>query len=216
MYIADNILKYHLRNVYFLCGTACGGKTTMARALAQKYGFTCYNDDTNYDEHAKSIADPYYQPATTRTFDNWADYFMRPYLEYHQALQDGLAEQCPMILIDLIKLSADKPVVVDMHMPPSVAMSIAEPNRIAYLIASPQLVLEDYYDRDGHRDILACIKGLPEGDAALANCNKVLAYGTEQCVNQVKDSGVFYIERTRQSAVADTLRQLEAHFGLQP
>ena len=35
MKIANNIIKEHLKNVYFLCGGAYGGKTTMARLLAE-------------------------------------------------------------------------------------------------------------------------------------------------------------------------------------
>ncbi len=37
MHIADNIIRHHLRNMYFLAGTACGGKTTMSRALAENH-----------------------------------------------------------------------------------------------------------------------------------------------------------------------------------
>ena len=42
MKIVNNIIKEHLKNVYFLCGGAYGGKTTMARLLEEKYGFIRY------------------------------------------------------------------------------------------------------------------------------------------------------------------------------
>ena len=42
MKIANNIIKEHLKNVYFLCGGAYGGKTTMARLLEEKHGFIRY------------------------------------------------------------------------------------------------------------------------------------------------------------------------------
>lgn len=38
MNIEDNILKSYLKNVIFISGLACGGKSTMAKALADKYG----------------------------------------------------------------------------------------------------------------------------------------------------------------------------------
>jgi adenylate kinase family enzyme len=38
MNITENILKHNLENVLFLVGSACGGKTTMAREIAQKHG----------------------------------------------------------------------------------------------------------------------------------------------------------------------------------
>ena len=39
MKIANNIIKEHLKNVYFLCGGAYGGKTTMAE-LREEAEFT--------------------------------------------------------------------------------------------------------------------------------------------------------------------------------
>ena len=39
MIFQDNIMKEYLKNVYFITGTPCGGKTTVSRALAEKYGF---------------------------------------------------------------------------------------------------------------------------------------------------------------------------------
>ena len=51
MNIQDNILKQYLKNVYFVCGTACGGKSTLSRALAEKHGFLLYDADARFDEH---------------------------------------------------------------------------------------------------------------------------------------------------------------------
>ena len=38
MQIENNILRYYLRNVYFITGTAYAGKSTAARMLAERYG----------------------------------------------------------------------------------------------------------------------------------------------------------------------------------
>ena len=51
MNIQDNILKQYLKNVYFVCGTACGGKSTLSRALAEKHSFLLYDADARFDEH---------------------------------------------------------------------------------------------------------------------------------------------------------------------
>ena len=37
MNIENNILKYYLRNCYFINGTAYAGKSTMCAMLAQRY-----------------------------------------------------------------------------------------------------------------------------------------------------------------------------------
>lgn len=45
MNIADNVLKHHLKHVYWVSGTNCGGKTTMTNYLARKHGVVVYDSD---------------------------------------------------------------------------------------------------------------------------------------------------------------------------
>lgn len=40
MKIENNIIKAHLKNVYFVSGNACAGKSTMAKMLAEKYNLS--------------------------------------------------------------------------------------------------------------------------------------------------------------------------------
>ena len=53
MIFQDNIIKQYLKNVYFIAGTPCGGKTTVSRALAKKYGIMVYDIDERFDEIVK-------------------------------------------------------------------------------------------------------------------------------------------------------------------
>ena len=43
--ISDNIIKYYLRNVYFINGQSYAGKSTMVKMLAERYNmvFCCEN-----------------------------------------------------------------------------------------------------------------------------------------------------------------------------
>lgn len=36
MIFQDNVIKEYLKNVYFITGTPCGGKTTISRELAKR------------------------------------------------------------------------------------------------------------------------------------------------------------------------------------
>lgn len=55
MIFQDNVIKEYLKNVYFITGTPCGGKTTVSRALAEKYGFELFDVDERFDEHKKNV-----------------------------------------------------------------------------------------------------------------------------------------------------------------
>ena len=112
MKIADNVLEYHLRNVYWVCGSACGGKSTMAKALAKKHDLILYNADEKVFIH-KELASPWEQPAMCRHFVDWEWFFNRPTQEYVNWLEDALNEEMSMIIMDLLHLAKDKPVIVD-------------------------------------------------------------------------------------------------------
>ena len=47
----DNYTKEDFKNVYFITGTATGGKTTISKLLAQKYNFVRYDVDEEFDRH---------------------------------------------------------------------------------------------------------------------------------------------------------------------
>lgn len=213
MRISSNILKHHLKNAYFLSGTACGGKTTMAKILSEKHGFILYNGSIHHEGH-REVATPDEQPNLTRVFLSWECYFNRPVSEYWQWLSDCREEQLEMILVDLLKLPNDQKIMVDMHLTPEVAKEITDFERVAFLIAEPDLVIRDYFDRDDHRDMLECIMSLSDPDKALKNVADVLAHGVKKDLESVYESGLFYIKRDENSTTEETLRLLERHLNL--
>ena len=213
MNIPSNFFKHYLRNVYFFCGTACGGKTTISKAFAEKHGFFWLDEDT-LNKQMIDIAEPEHQRAWCSRPTDWEIYFNRPYMEYHQWLRDCGDEMLPMQLLELTRLSADQKVAVDMYnMPPKMALELTELNRIIFLVTTPRLVVRDYYDRPGHREIFDCIMGLHDPQAALENTNKMLAYGTQLFLDELYQSGLYYLMRDDDSRIDKTLAMVEKHFG---
>lgn len=74
MKIKDKIIKEYLKNVYFVTGTPCGGKTTISRVLAEKHCFTVYDVDEKFANH-KSLSNSIDQPAMNKRFANADDFF---------------------------------------------------------------------------------------------------------------------------------------------
>ena len=81
MIFQDNVIKEYLKNVYFITGTPCGGKTTVSRALAEKYGFELFDVDERFDEH-KKMSNPLFQPAMNTYFNSADEFFGRTVEEY--------------------------------------------------------------------------------------------------------------------------------------
>ena len=97
--------KEQFKNVYFITGTATGGKTTISKALAEKYGWLRYDVDERFDEH-KKLSNPTDQPNMNKTFKDADEFFLRDTNEYVQWLKDNSSEQMEFIVIDKAMLDS--------------------------------------------------------------------------------------------------------------
>ena len=214
MNIAENILKHSLQNVYFLTGTACAGKTTMARELSKKYGFVHFNDNWNEENYKiwESIISEKYQPKTYERMklDN-EQYFSR---SVEECLQDNkILEYIQFSIIELIKLSVSKVVIADIWAPMDLIFEISDYNRVACLLAPGTLIVRDYYDRDDHKDYTNAIKSLKDPQKAFAIQNELFIRGAKEFEEEAKRLKLFTIMRTDESTVHGHLKLLEEHFG---
>ena len=114
MRVSDSVLRAHLRNVYWVAGAACGGKTTIASQLAHRHGFIAYHPEERNEEHRK-LANPNDHPNMLLSFQGWEWFFGRPVDEYASTIINADQERFEMVIVDAIKLSRDHIVVVDAH-----------------------------------------------------------------------------------------------------
>ena len=220
MNIANNILKHSLQNVYFLMGTACGGKTTMAKEISKKHGFIHFNDNWNEDNFKvwQSIIDAKYQPnATKRKEIDWEEYFSRSVEEFLTDKNDnhGTNEQLEFSIIELVKLSQNKKVIADIWIEDwNFLMEISDYSRITCLLAPGELIIRDYYERADHKDFTDCIKSLKEPAKKFETQNELFRIGAREMAEKAEKYGLLSILRTEESTVENTLLLLEEHFNL--
>ena len=220
MNIAENILKHNLQNVYFLTGTACGGKTTASKALCEKYGFIHFNDNWHEDSFKiwQSIIDKKYQKRASKRQEvtDWEAHFGRSIEEFlAEGDYNGYDEYLEYAIIELIKLSQNNKVVADVLVPMKLLVEISDYNRIACLLAKPELVTcENYGKREDHREFLECLLSLKEPEKKIAVQDELFRIGVESIYEDVKKYNIFNIIRTEDSTVENTLEMLELHFGL--
>lgn len=210
----NNYKKEQFKNVYFIAGTATGGKTTISKALAEKYGWLRYDVDERFDKHQK-LSNPIDQPNMNKSFKNADEFFLRDVDEYVQWLKDNSAEQMEFILEDLVKLSQNQIVVCDLHLTVEEAKTIAEPNQVVFLIReNNDNIIDDYCHRPSHVGFNSFINSASNPALAKQNCNEVLRVINEERCDAIRNSNFFYIERNEKSTVKNTLKQVEDHFGL--
>lgn len=140
MIFQDNVMKEYLKNVYFVTGTPCGGKTTISRELAKRHNIVVYDVDEQFENHQK-VSNAVYQPAMNKVFRNADEFFGRTVSEYKKWLIDNTREQLDFVLLDLIRLSQSQNVLCDCHLTMEQAEKITEPSRIVFLIKDPTNII---------------------------------------------------------------------------
>ena len=224
MNIAENILKHSLQNVYFLTGTACGGKTTMAKALSKKHGFIHFSDNWHEDNFKvwQSLIDEKYQPISGKKENatDWEAYFGRTVEEFldDKKNNNGNREQLEFSIIEIIKLAQNNKVVADIWFDTDDDMrllaEISDYNRIACLLAPAKLIIRDYYDRADHIEFTECIKSLKDPEKKFETQNELWRIHAKEEAEIAKKYNFFTITRTEESTVEKTLKILEEHFRL--
>lgn len=111
MYIADSTIRAKLKNVYFIWGR---GKTTIANELRRKHGFYIYDVDDSRNRHWRN-AIPEDQPYMCRNYEK--EYGVKSFWELPAEVvadreKHFIEEVTPMIIVDLIELSAKYDVII--------------------------------------------------------------------------------------------------------
>ena len=213
MIFQDNVIKEYLKNVYFITGTPCGGKTTISHALAEKYGLELYDVDKRFGEH-KKISDSLFQPAMNTCFKSADEFFGRTVKEYKNWLLNNSREQLEFVLFDLIRLSENKKVLCDCHLTVAQALAFSEPSRVVFLIKGASNLVDEYGNRPDHQGFLQYLNSATDIEKAKQTVNTTLYEINENRIEEIKNSDFFWIERTGDSTVEDTLARVEKHLGL--
>lgn len=213
MTFQDNVLKEYLKNVYFITGTPCGGKTTVSRMLAKRHNILVYDVDEQFENHQK-ISNPVFQPSMNKVFKDADAFFGRSVTEYKKWLTENAREQLDFVLLDLIRLSQNQIVLCDCHLTVEEAEKLTDSSRIVFLIKEPSNLIDDYCHRPDHQGFNGFINSASDPEWAKARCNETLKSLNEKRYQDIKDSLYYWIERTPESTIDETLEKVERHFGL--
>lgn len=213
MIFQDNIIKEYLKNVRFITGTPCGGKTTVSRELAKRHNLAVYDVDEHFTTH-QQISNESYQPAMNKVFSNADEFFGRSVEEYKQWLIENTREQLDFVLLDLIRLSQNQIVLCDCHLTVEEANQLTESSRIVFLIKEPSNLVDDYCNRLDHQDFRDYINSTSDTEKAKAVCNATLKSLHRKRYDDIKNSGWFWMERTENSTIEETVRKVEQHFSI--
>ena len=221
MDIPYNILKYYLRNVYFITGTAYAGKSTMVRMLADRYGLVFCGENYHIGV-SDAVATPDLQPdlCYRRQLTDWRDFVTRSPEEYERWIYNSGREGAGFEIAELISLARDNKVIADTSIPLDILREIADYHQVAVMLSPQSMSVDRFFDRSDpdKQFLLSVIDSCPDRDAVMENYRQgLMRINSQAHYDEYANSGFFTV--VREDTTADTRPQtlsiLAKHFGLE-
>ena len=163
--------------VYFVNGTACAGKSTLVKALAEKYGGILCGE--NYHDALLPELDPAEFPCLcwSRDLADWHDFVRRTPEEY-EAWIIGVTKECEILELRILPDLAEqgRPVFVDTNISPETLRRITDEDHVLIMLADPEISVRRFFARED-RDkqfLYRLLLEEPDPEAALANFRECL------------------------------------------
>ena len=220
MKIENNILKYYLRNVYFITGTAYAGKSTMVKMLAERYDMV-FCGENYFTEVTDMVADPVIQPdlCYIKSLTDFKDFVTRSPEEYERWIYGVGREAAGFEIAELISLSRNKKVIVDTNIPLDILKEISDYNHVAVMLSPQSMSVERFFDRSDPEKqfILSVIDSCEKSEEVMENYRKGLALiNSKEHYEEFLNSGFFTLVRQDdgKDTKEDVCDKLAKHFGL--
>ena len=220
MKIENNILKYYLKNVYFITGTAYAGKSTTVKMLAERYDMISCGENYHI-EVSDVVATPDVQPdlCYRKSLTDWKDFVTRSPEEYERWIYNSGKEGAEFEVAELISISKDRKVIVDTSIPIEVLKEISDYNHVAVMLSPQSMSVERFFDRSDpdKQFILSIIDSYENREAVMENYKRGLALiNSQKHYDEYANSGFFTV--VREDNGKDTREEvcdiIAKHFGL--
>lgn len=220
MKIENNILKYYLKNVYFITGTAYAGKSTTVKMLADRYDMIFCGE--NYHGPVSDIvATPDVQPdiCFKKNLTDWKDFVTRSPEEYERWIYSTGREAAEFEVAELLSISRDRKVIVDTSIPVDILKEISDYDHVAVMLSPQSMSVERFFDREDpdKQFLLRVIESCENSEAVMENYRRGLALiNSQKHYDEYANSGFFTLVREdngvdTKEAVCNTIAK---HFGL--
>lgn len=215
MKINDDYLKEQLKHVYWLNGGPCAGKTAMTNMLIENHGFQTLKEDVlKYRLFTTSKTHPAMQMPNPDL--NYQEWFNRPTDIHSQWLSDLVEEMMPFFIIDLLKMEADQPIVIDLGIMPECILPFIPKERILCLYTLDTEIERLYFFREDHKMILDCINNnTVNPKETIAHSNQAMIKFSNDVTKACIAQGIQTIKRTPNMSKERQFGLVCNYFGLE-
>lgn len=220
MKIENNIIKYYLKNVYFITGTAYAGKSTTVKMLADRYDMVFCGE--NYHSRVSDIvANSDAQPdiCFMKNLTDWKEFVTRTPEEYERWMYSTAREAAEFEVAELISISQNRKVIVDTNISVDILKEISDYNHVAVMLSPQSMSVERFFDRSDPEKqfLLRVIESCEDSENVMDNYRRGLALiNSQKHYDEYVNSGFFTVVRqdTEEDTREEVCEIIARHFGL--
>lgn len=207
-------MTIHRRNhLFWMGGSPCSGKSSMATLLAERYDLSVYSVDATLHNHVPHLT-PARQPVLYKWHHTpWNDLWMQPPDTLLAEVIAAYREHCELVIEDVAALPADRPLLVEgtCLLPDCVAPHLASPRHGLWVVPTEAFQRLHYPQRGAW--VQGILQQCDDPDTALHNwMNRDVAFARwVTCEAEARGLRVLTVDGSR--TVAQGADDVAAHFG---
>ncbi len=204
-------VKHDLSHVYWIGGSACAGKTTIADILAKDHGFTVYHcEEHGYEHFERAMAAG--TPAVDRIkFHRLEKVILHSPREFIDDSMAWAEEDFKMVLDDLYAMPKEK-TVVEGALLPEYVHEIADPRQMIFMIAFEGSQREHFLELDQWKVWQQRIED-PEG-VFFENLITIFDFVSRAVHESATELGLKVMITDDESTIAGSVELVREHFRL--
>lgn len=203
-----------LKNVYWIGGSPCSGKSTIAEALVAGLGLVSYNCDDAFYRHGEMIT-PAKQPVFSRILSySPEELWMRPVEQQTAEEIEIYREEFPLIISDLRSLIGSCPILAEgaALMPELVLPLLDDPRQAIWVIPTAEFQQTHYRQRAWAQDVVSACS---DPDQAFQNWMERDMRFAEYVRQTAEARGGRVLVVDGAQPVAENITHVQRHFGLE-
>ena len=198
-----------LAHVFWIGGSPCSGKSSVADMLAEKYDCRVYHCDEAFERHKTEL--PAMQMILAMT---WDEIWMRPVDVLERDQFEIYRDEFGLILDDLLALSASRPIIAEgtALLPGTVAAVLADPRQAIWVIPTPEFQRQRYPLRGAW--VSEILRQCADPDGAFHNwMERDIAFGRTVAA-EAAGRGFRVVHIDGSFPIEETAAMVEDHFQL--
>lgn len=199
------------KNIFFVLGSPCSGKSTISKILAEKYNMLYFSGDNqrfDYYKYAKKELHPY----MTKNGIDFFDWTLEKMIDWERGV---IVEQTPYILQDLNQYAdSNRRVLFEGMLDLDYVKDKIQKDRIVYLKVDKKISEDTFFEREDHKPLLNSILETPgiSDDEKLRRISLRRNAAIEAFQYDMSKYDITMFERNTQSTVEELLEKVEEYF----